>query len=178
MRQFLRGIKSDESLMLDYGRGDSAAFEVLYMRHKDSLFAFLYRHCPQQAVVEDLAHDAWTAVIRSAPRYQPSAKFRTWLYQIAHNRLVDHWRRPQPEELLPESVAHEGGSAEAQHRAYQLMQLVLALPSEQKDAFLLREQGFSYREIAEITATGKETVKSRLRYATASLRQQLGGAYD
>jgi RNA polymerase sigma-70 factor (ECF subfamily) len=180
MLQVLNRLKSDESLMLAYQKGDADAFEYLYRRHKDSLFAFLYRSCPRAAIVEELAQETWMAVIKAAVRYQPTARFRTWLYQIAHNRLVDFWRRPDNKhsdlESAPEpaSVAEAGEDHEALHS--RLMIAIGQLPLEQRDALLLQEQGFSQKEIAEITGAGEETIKSRLRYARNALRERLGGA--
>ena len=170
-------LKSDEALMLAYQRGDTSAFECLYRRHKDGLFAFLFRSCPRQAVVEELAQDAWMAVINAAGRYRREARFKTWLYQIAHNRLVDYWRRRDnqhtrldntPEIGTAENPATTGDVIE------QLMSAIGQLPGAQRDALLLQEQGFTHREIAEITRSGEETVKSRLRYARKQLRQRLG----
>jgi RNA polymerase sigma-70 factor, ECF subfamily len=178
MLRLIHRLKSDEALMLAYQRGDSTAFDCLYHRHKDGLFAFLYRSCPRQAVVEELAQDAWVAVINAAARYQPQASFRTWLYQIARNRLVDFWRARdnahQPLDTAPEPNFDPGADSgpDIQQR---LMVAMGELAVEQRTALLLQEQGFSLGEIAEITGDGKETVKSRLRYARKQLLQQLGG---
>ena len=178
MLTLINRLKSDEALMLAYQRGDTAAFDCLYHRHKDGLFAFLYRSCARRAVVEELAQDAWMAVINSAPGYRTEARFRTWLYRIAHNRLVDFWRRRDNQhtglENAPEP-ATETNPGSAGELTQQLMSAIGQLPNEQRDALLLQEQGFSQREIADITRCPEETVKSRLRYARAQLRQQLGG---
>ena len=178
MLTLINRLKSDEALMLAYQRGDTTAFECLYRRHKDGLFAFLYRSCSRPAVVEELAQDAWVGVVNSALSYQPQARFKTWLYQIAHNRLVDFWRRRDNQlanlENVPEPATEEN-SAAADERTAELMAAVGQLPPEQRDTLLLREQGFSQREIADITRCGEETVKSRLRYARKQLRAQLGG---
>jgi len=170
--------------MLAYQGGDASAFECLYKRHKDGLFAFLYQSCPQQAVVEEIAQEAWEGVINSAQRYQPSAKFKTWLYQIGRNRIVDFWRRKDnhheaisADESLPlagneleNSLASEGAPNLLEE---QLMAAIGTLPLEQRDVLLLKEQGFSLREIADITRSEVETVKSRLRYARTRLRELL-----
>jgi RNA polymerase sigma factor (sigma-70 family) len=178
MLHLLNRLKSDEALMLAYQRGDAAAFESLYGRHKDGLFAFLFRHCPRAAIVEELAQETWMAVIKAAKRYRSDALFRTWLYQIAHNRQVDFWRRPDNrhralEGLLEEPVTSglDDSNDELRRR---LMNAIGGLPGEQRDVLLLQEQGFSQAEIAEITGALAETVKSRLRYARKQLRQQLG----
>jgi RNA polymerase sigma-70 factor (ECF subfamily) len=166
--------------MMAYQNGDAAAFELLYRRHKDGLFAFLFRHYPRAAIVEELAQDTWMAVIDAARRYQATARFRTWLYQIAHNKLVDHWRR-QDNRHSPLDTATEPASAEAadnieqQQNVEALMAALSSLPQEQKNALLLQEQGFSHADIAEITGVGMETIKSRLRYARKQLRGNLGG---
>lgn len=177
MPSLIHRLRGDEALMLAYQRGDAAAFECLYRRHKDPLFAFLYRHCGQAAAAEELAQDSWTAVIRRTADYRPEARFQTWLYRIASNRLADYWRRGDNHHS-PLETAHEAHSPAADEQAGELeaatLRAVAGLPREQKDSLLLREQGFSHREIAEITDCGEETVKSRLRYARKHLREQLG----
>ncbi len=165
--------------MMAYQNGDAAAFELLYRRHKDGLFAFLFWHYPRAAVVEELAQDTWMAVIDAARRYQPRARFRTWLYQIAHNKLVDHWRRQDNRHAPLDTVtktacAEAADSIEQQRNVDTLMAALAGLPQEQKNALLLQEQGFSHADIAEITGVGMETIKSRLRYARKQLREHLG----
>ena len=175
--------------MLAYQRGDSLAFEVLYMRYKDSIFAFVYRQCSHAAIAEELAHDAWVSIIDRIQHYHSSAKFKTYLYQVAHNKLVDHWRRQavaasntastwQDTSVDQDTIPIDGPSQHPleQHQLQQCIHQALSrLPQEQRDAFLLREEGFSREAIADITGASKETVKSRLRYATDRLRNLLGG---
>lgn len=165
--------------MRAYQTGNVAAFELLYKRHKDALFSFLYRSCQQQAVVEDIAHDAWLAVINNAPQYKASAQFRTWLYRIANNKLIDHWRRHEVRLNYLDQHSHvseldakttEYSSAELSLLVQQTLNQIEQLPMAQKQAFLLREGGFSLQEIAEIQGTEIESVKSRLRYAVTKLR--------
>ena len=167
--------------MLAYQGGDAAAFELLYLRHKDGLFSFLFRSNPRAAVVEELAQDTWVAVINAATRYKPEARFRTWLYQIARNKLVDYWRRPDnrhtPFDAAVEATTLDENKIdklEFNELESRLMKALNELPRDQKDAILLQEQGFSHADIAEITGAGTETVKSRLRYARNQLREQLG----
>ena len=176
MLGILNRLKSDESLMLAYQRGDTGAFELLYQRHKDALYTFLFRCYPRNAVVEELAQDTWMAVINAVARYKPDARFRTWLYQIAHNRLVDHWRRPDNKHTNLEAVQepYTQGNDEAEELQSRVMTAIAQLPREQRDAILLQQQGFSQADIASITGAGGETIKSRLRYARDQLRVQLG----
>jgi RNA polymerase sigma-70 factor (ECF subfamily) len=82
---------ADEDLMLRYAAGDAAAFDVLYERHKGGIFRYLLRHGSGNAA-EELAHDVWASLIRVRAQYQATAKFTTYLYRLAHNRLIDFYR--------------------------------------------------------------------------------------
>lgn len=167
----------DEELMLAYGRGDAGAFETLYKRHRGGLFRFILRAVKQRAAAEELFQEAWIRVIEARSRYAPQARFTTWLYTIAHNLLVDHWRRKgltlvqlDEEELVaaPDNPARQ---AEARESLARLLQAIEALPAAQREAFLLHEEGgLSVAEIAAVTGAGEEAAKSRLRYAMAKLK--------
>lgn len=182
---------SDETLMLQYRDGDALAFDALYGRHKGPLFRYLLRQCHQRSAAEEMFQDVWMKVIGARERYQVRAKFTTWLYRIAHNRLVDHYRSGNPGRLQNRSqdddddpVELSGNPAmeperrvDAERRAAALQRLLGELPGEQRDAFLLHEEGgLTLEEIAEVTGVGRETAKSRLRYAVAKLRAALEDA--
>src|SRR5947208_10274626 len=83
----------DEQLMLAYRGGNAAAFETLYLRHRGRLFRFVLRSVKSRATAEELFQEIWMRVIEARERYAPQARFTTWLYTIAHHRMVDHWRR-------------------------------------------------------------------------------------
>src|SRR6185436_13995904 len=83
----------DEQLMLAYREGDAGAFDELYKRHKGALFRFVLRSIRDRATAEELYQEIWMRAIEARSRYEPRAKFTTWLYTIAHNRLIDHWRK-------------------------------------------------------------------------------------
>src|SRR5258708_19608721 len=82
----------DEELMLAYRGGDARAFETLYTRHHTRLFRFVLRSIKVRAVAEELYQEIWMRLIEARASYSPKARFTTWLYTIAHHRLVDHWR--------------------------------------------------------------------------------------
>ncbi len=180
---------SDEGLMGRYREGDAQAFEVLYVRHKGPLYRYILRQCGVAAVAEELFQDVWMKLIGARRRYEARAKFTTYLYHLAHNRVIDHYRRQStgipishdenPDESLMEQVAdnaaHEPDNTLARRRqALQLLQLLGDLPEAQREAFLLRaESGLSLEQIAEVTGVTQETAKSRLRYALAKLRHGL-----
>lgn len=175
---------TDEDLMKAYGAGDAAAFETLYSRHRGPLFRFMLRQLREHATAEEMYQDVWQRVITARERYRPEAKFSTWLYQIAHNRLTDHWRAQSHRPVAPEDATERAErepdpqTPERQLSAFEerrRLQLALEeLPADQRETVLLRlEQELSLEEIGRITGVGRETVKSRLRYAMDKLRSRL-----
>ena len=186
------GQQSDEELMLAYGNGDLKAFEIIYRRHSGGVFRYLLRQCSNASDAEELFQDVWTNLVRARERYRVQAKFSTYLYRLAHNRVIDHYRRrahnptdkvanpgPDTDQGGLNELAQDGGLDVEDHvhfkrLAGRLLELLERLPPMQREAFLLREEGgFSIEEIAEITGVNPETAKSRLRYALAKLRETL-----
>ena len=175
----------DESLMLAYAAGDVAAFETLYGRHRLRLYRFLVRQLRDGALADELFQDIWQKVIAARASWTPDALFSTWLYRIAHNRLADHWRAlqyrpPAPEDAeerttrVPDPDTPERQLSDFEQRR-QLQLALDELPPEQREVIVLRlEQELSLEEIGEVTGVGRETVKSRLRYAMDKLRARLG----
>lgn len=187
--------RGDEELMTAYAGGEVEAFAVLYERNKGGLYRYLLRQCGDTAEAQELFQDVWLNVVRARERYQVRARFRTYLYRLARNRLIDHYRRRAHnpisgrslESLEPEKADGENaGAVAADARAPEevlhgkrvgerLLRALAALPAAQREAFLLREEaGLSVEEIAELTGVGPETAKSRLRYALTKLRSVLG----
>ena len=169
----------DSALMLRYQDGDVAAFETLYRRHTDSLYRYLLRLSGHRATAEDIFQEAWGKIIRSRASYRPTAQFSTFLYRVAHNCFIDHVRRNKRHayntELNPELHSDPGEQPEmAAERSLAKERLHSALgdlPEEQRDAFLLHEEGgLSVDQIATVTDCNRETAKSRLRYAVNKLR--------
>lgn len=177
-------LPTDEALMLAWAGGDLPAFQALYERHRRRLHGFLLRQLRDPALAEELFQDVWQRVIAARAGWQPEAAFSTWLFRIAHNRLNDHWRAarhrppaPADAEARVEAVV-DGQTPETELDAFEQRRRVQhaldALPREQRDVMLLRlEQELSLEEIAQITGVGRETVKSRLRYAMDKLRAGL-----
>jgi RNA polymerase sigma factor (sigma-70 family) len=181
--------ESDEALMQRYARGAAAAFEQLYERHEMRIWRYLERNVGNRATADELMQEVWFAVARDAARYQPSARFTTWLFTIAHNRMID-WMRTNRQPASLDAMGYEAGAvithltaeasagplaaAVAQEQAGALARALAQLPSEQRDAFLMQMEGdLGVAEIAAITATSFETTKSRLRYARSKLRELL-----
>lgn len=185
---------TDEALMCAYREGDGAAFEVLFRRHRAPLYRYLLRQCAA-GIAEELSQDCWGNVIRARRNYTVSAKFTTWLYRIAHNLLIDHFRAHQRSALAsyedadaleatlasaPDLPEREPDSRLDQQRlGKRLLQAIAALPASQRESFLMHaDGGLSLEEIAAATGVGRETAKSRLRYAVKALRATLRGEIE
>ena len=182
---------SDEELMLSYAAGRADAFDALYARHKGGTYRYLLRHCGNRSSADELFQDVWMNAIRARARYAPTAKFTTWLYTLARNRLIDHWRATGAVNVTSLDVESDDGETilatlpaapredprvglETAQLRERLLAALATLPAAQRDAFLLQQEGgLSLAEIATLTGVGAETVKSRLRYAVQKLRDEL-----
>ena len=179
--------------MLLYQGGSEAAFEILYWRHQHGIFNFICHFIGESGnQAEELLQDVFLKVVKSRKRYEPSAKFTTWLYQIARNGCIDHFRKMKHRKLTslshpidadedmsvettiphgspsPEKKAHMGELAEVLKKA------IDSLPEEQREIFLMREDlNLSFAEIAEALKCPINTAKSRMRYALEHLRKGL-----
>ena len=175
--------------MLAYRDGDTGAFDELYRRHRAPLYRYLLRQCRDAAAAEELFQDVWTNLVRARSNYIVTARFATYLYRLAHNRLIDHYRRRVPAALVSfddeeAEIAEPAVASRSQPEfayetkkvAARVLELLAQLPAAQREAFVLHhEAGLSIEEIAETTGVAKETAKSRLRYAMAKLREGLQG---
>jgi len=168
---------SDEDLMMQYAAGDIKAFEMLYVKHKGPLYRYFIRQCKNIHKAEELYQDVWHKVIKAKDNYQSNAKFTTWIYHIAHNLLIDEYRRfviissdiNEIEEVdssinFVDDLAH-------QDVIKQLKFCIKELPAVQLEAFILKQEaGFDLLEISNIVNCDKETIKSRIRYAYSKLK--------
>lgn len=177
---------ADEALMLAFAKGDAVAFETLYDRHERGVWRFVFRSVKHQDVADDVSQELWFAVARSATSYVPSAKFKTWLFTMARNRVIDLSRTAKHHASIDEEN-DEGQSmlsdlaadsrlgplrqVSSREQASALLRAIEALPADQREAFLLQAEGdMSVEEIAATTGVSFETAKSRLRYARNRLK--------
>ena len=182
---------TDEMLMQAFAAGDARAFETLYDRNLPAVWRYVLRSVHDAALADELVQDVWFSIVRQAPHYQPRARFRTWLFTLAHHRMVDHFRTHHPHASL-DAATEDGASLadtlaadsgfgplrqlQSREQAQALLDALAALPAAQREAFLLQAEGaMSLAEIAETTGVPLETARSRLRYARATLRQTLEG---
>lgn len=186
---------SDEALFLAYAAGNERAFRALYERHKGWLYRVVLRQAANPGVADEIFQETWLTLVRTAKSYEPRAKFTTWLYQLARQRLVDAWRAAKPDSS--EDPFHGGGekhdaddhdpledvadfkqlpddTLERKRFIDALFAALAELPTEQREAFLLwAEGGLTAEEIAAATGVGMEAAKSRLRYARGRLKETL-----
>jgi RNA polymerase sigma-70 factor (ECF subfamily) len=173
--------RSDEQLMKTYAGGSMEAFEVLYERHRGPMYRYILRLVGNPATANDLYQGSWEKIIKTRGRYKDSAPFKAWMYRIAHNHVMDHFRREQPIAGTPaeDTADKQAGPDEqisAQIRRQNLVAAIENLPPEQKDTLMLKlEAGLDLQTIADVTGVNKETAKSRLRYAVKKLKQVMGG---
>ncbi|MFH0910658.1 MAG: sigma-70 family RNA polymerase sigma factor [Planctomycetota bacterium] len=185
-------IRSNEDLLEAYAAGDEAAFEDLFMRVGDRLFTFIRRYLGDHHQAEDVYQALCIKVASRAARFERRSSAMTWLYRIARNACLDtlraEGRRPR--------ISLDGGGrgngnpvyghathpapnpsagAEEAELGLAILRAVELLPDEQREVFLLKEEGeLSFEEIGLLLDCGKETAKSRMRYALERLRNALG----
>lgn len=183
------GEPTDPMLMQQYANGRVEAFDLLYTRHALGVWRYIFRSVRDTAVADDLLQDVWFAVARQAVNYRATARFKTWLFTLAHHRKIDHFRTLKNHVSLDEEICDDTTLAdrlaadsgfgplrqlESREQGAALIAAIEQLPTEQRDAFLLQVEGdLSVDEIAATCGVSFETAKSRLRYARQRLRQLL-----
>jgi RNA polymerase sigma-70 factor, ECF subfamily len=173
----------DVALMLRVQTGDEAAFEALVHKHTRAVLNLVYRYLGDASRAEDVAQDVFVKVYRARMKYEPKAKFSTWLYRIAVNHCLNEIRarKSQPAVAAPVNDLLEHPSAEdpdARLRQGELREAVKAaidaLPDNQRMAVLLsRYEDMTYDQIAETMGLSLEAVKSVLFRAKENLKQAL-----
>lgn len=188
----------DEQAMRAFRAGDRDAFARLVDRHEKGIFNFCLRMLGSRPAAEDATQEVLLKVVRSAERWTPKAKVRTWMYAIARNHCIDEARKAkhrQTESLDRPLKAEQEGEATVLDRVADerapapdrgadsarlrepLVRALAALPEEQREVFIMREQvGLPFKEIAEIAGVPENTAKSRMRYALEGLRASLAAS--
>lgn len=187
----MKGGLADEELMLRFAADGAAwAFEQLWMRKLPGLKRHLYHLCGDERIAEDLAQEVWIRIFGAAARYQPTARFQTYMLQIAHNLFIDHCRK-SGRGGEPISLSGEDGEAIAERlsdgapaaavavdreqRRQALLAAIGELPPMQREVMVLYLDGCELAEMPEILGRPFETVKSQYRYGLRKLRQRVLG---
>ena len=188
--------RGDEQLMLDHGDGSEEAFAELLRRHQSGILNYIYRMVNNRHIAEELTQDVFMALVKNAQRYEPRAKFTTYLYTIASNIVSKEWLRRKRRPLLLSLYAGWGrnksdgefdplehvGDVKADvlgnFKRIEISEAVNValndLPDHQREAFVLRRfRDLPYEEIAHIVGSPIGTVKSRVVRAERALRPLL-----
>jgi len=184
--------------MLRYQRGDVSAFEDLVQRHKTPLYNFVLRQIRSPAAAEDALQEVFLRMVQGSAEFKHEARFTTWIYTIARNLCIDELRKMslRAHESLDKQASDKGTSrgellADGSVRASterqaasgelreRIVQAIEALPEDQREVFMLREvANLPFAEIAQVTSTAENTVKSRMRYALERLQEALNDYQD
>ena len=177
---------SDAILVSDYIKGNEQSLSVLIKRHQQRLYSFIYSKVYDRDVTEDVFQDTFIKVIRTLKRgkYNEEGKFLPWVMRIAHNLVIDHFRKNN---RMPKfnnsgdfdifSVLSDGAlNAEGKLVQSQIVEdiraLVEELPEEQKTVLIMRMYNdMSFKEISENTGVSINTALGRMRYALINLRK-------
>ncbi|RMG57510.1 MAG: sigma-70 family RNA polymerase sigma factor [Deltaproteobacteria bacterium] len=186
----------DEKLMLLLRKGKEGAFDVLFRRHFGKLYGFFLRSTGNRHTAEDLAQEVLVRLFRSAGRYEPTAKFSTFLYTIARNVLLNYIRdsrKKDPEvdggegeltpfelslETTPSSCPDPSEILEKKETLQVLEKALSEMPENLRTPFLMAQgEGMSYREIGEVMGISEGAVKLRIFRARAFLAERFDAAF-
>ena len=179
-------VAQDSTLVSDYIRGNEIALEILIKRHQQRLFSFIYSKVHDRDITEDIFQDTFIKVIRTLKKgnYNEEGKFLPWVMRIAHNLVIDFFRKnnrmptfKNTDEFDIFSVLGDGElNAEKRMVKDQILSdvrdLVEELPEEQKEVLKMRiYNDMSFNEISENTGVSINTALGRMRYALINLRK-------
>ncbi|HEV2205369.1 MAG TPA: sigma-70 family RNA polymerase sigma factor [Candidatus Acidoferrales bacterium] len=168
-------LAADEDVMLRVRNGEGEMLGVLFERYHDALFSFYVRLMGDRAVSDDLVQEVFLRILRYRDTYQPGTPFRPWMYQIARNARMDHYRKtPRHEEFAPEMVAPVllPDTAQQEQESALLQRALMQLSEERREVLILaRFQEMKYTEIARLVGCELNTVKTRVHRALQDLRE-------
>ncbi|NUY79317.1 sigma-70 family RNA polymerase sigma factor [Flavobacterium sp. MAH-1] len=176
----------DALLVKNYVAGDENALATLISRHQSKIYGFIYSKVTDRDISDDIFQDTFIKVIKTlkSNSYNEEGKFLPWVMRIAHNLIVDHFRRTKKMPMFRETeefsifsiMSDDAPNVEGQMITTQveddLKKLILELPKDQKEVLEMRiYQDLSFKEISEITGVSINTALGRMRYALMNLRK-------
>ena len=179
---------SDSKLISDYLNGDEFCLEILIKRHKQKLYNFIYSKILDRDLTEDVFQDTFIKVIRTLKlgNYNEEGKFVSWVMRIAHNLVIDHFRKsnriPKFEssddydvfQFISDGTPNAEKALINEQVVSDLQNLVAELPEDQKEVLTMRlYRDMSFKEIAESTGVSINTALGRMRYAVINLRKMI-----
>jgi RNA polymerase sigma-70 factor (ECF subfamily) len=181
-------VLNDQELVLLYLKGDEKAFETLLHRHKRKVWSHIYLMVRDREVTEDLFQEAFIKVVHTLKTggYNEEGKFLPWIMRIAHNLVIDHFRRGKKMPLVRSNDDHDVFATHAQpgknveqHLVNgqidaDVRKLIDHLPDEQREVVIMRTYlGMSFKDIAEHTGVSINTALGRMRYALINMRKMI-----
>lgn len=178
---------TDYELIQRFINGEESCFEQLIHRHKNKVFAYISLYIRDRALAEDLFQDTFMKVIQSVKsgRYQDNGKFISWVMRIAHNLIIDHFRRVKQmntvlnddyetdlfnSKRFADLTVEDNMIRKQIHKDVRYM--ISLLPDDQREVVILRHYaGLSFKEIAEMTDVSINTALGRMRYALINMRK-------
>jgi len=180
-------LSSDYELIMRFIEGEQSCFEQLIIRHKNKVFAYISLYIRDQALAEDIFQDTFLKVIQSvkAGKYYDNGKFLSWVMRIAHNLIIDHFRRIKQMNTVSNDnyesdlfnskrFAEDNIEDDLIKRQIQkdVRKMINHLPEDQREVVILRHYaGLSFKEIADITDVSINTALGRMRYALINMRK-------
>ncbi len=177
----------DYELIQRFIKGEESCFEQLIHRHKNKVYAYISLYIRDQALAEDMFQDTFMKVIQSVKsgRYQDNGKFISWVMRIAHNLIIDHFRRIKQmntvsnddydsdlfnSKRFAESTVEDNMIRKQIHK--DVRQMISQLPDDQREVVILKHYaGLSFKEIADMTDVSINTALGRMRYALINMRK-------
>ncbi len=176
----------DALLVKNYIAGDENALAVLIKRHQSKIYGFIYSKMPDRDVADDVFQDTFIKVIKTlkSNSYNEEGKFLPWVMRIAHNLIVDHYRKNKKMPMLRETEEFSifsiltDTSLNVESRIItdviekDLQKIVQELPTDQKEVLMMRiYQDLSFNEISDLTGVSINTALGRMRYALMNLEK-------
>lgn len=179
-------ITSDSLLVKNYILGDEASLEILIKKHQQRLFSFIYSKVKDRDITNDIFQDTFIKVIKTLKKgnYNEEGKFLPWVMRIAHNLIIDYFRKNNRMPNFKNSdefdifsiISDDSLNAEKQLIQEQIFddvrELVNELPEEQKEVLIMRMyRDMSFKEISDCTGVSINTALGRMRYALINMRK-------
>ncbi|MGM9806340.1 MAG: RNA polymerase sigma factor [Candidatus Aphodosoma sp.] len=179
----------DEQLVKSFCHGDNAAFETLLLRHKDRVYTYIYNLTHNAPLADDIFQETFIKAIDTikSGNYSSEGKFLAWVLRIAHNNVIDHYRRAASDKTISNSddtpdvfnrmelcdTSHHE-AVERENSLRQVEHLITLLPDEQQRIVLMRYyRDLSFKEIADIESISINTALGRMRYALINMRKMI-----
>ena len=177
---------TDQVLVQNYLSGNQSSFEILLNRHKDRIYAFIMSKIKNRDITEDIFQDTFIKVINSLQKgkYNEQGKFLPWMMRIAHNLVIDHFRKQSKMRMVRSTDEYDifnlldSDSATIEQEMIitqvktDLKLLIKQLPEDQKEVLNMRYfEEMSFKEIAELTGVSINTALGRMRYALINIRK-------